>query len=105
VLFNLARPPGDSRNAAAALAVGAFGAAEWRIAGIRDPDYVGKSMSKSKYADSMVEMDARVGHIMDKLRELGIDKNTLVAGMFGWWFFIKLMLMKNGSEDFAFASR
>ena len=35
VLFNLARPPGDSRNAAAALAVGAFGAAEWRIAGIR----------------------------------------------------------------------
>ncbi|MGV8611448.1 sulfatase-like hydrolase/transferase, partial [Pseudomonas aeruginosa] len=36
-----------------------------------DPDYVGKSMSKSKYADSMVEMDARVGHIMDKLRELG----------------------------------
>ena len=44
-----------------------------------DPDYVGKSMSKSKYADSMVEMDARVGHIMDKLRELGIDKNTLVV--------------------------
>jgi len=36
-------------------------------------------MSKSKYADSMVEMDARVGHIMDKLRELGLDKNTLVV--------------------------
>ncbi|MEE4406741.1 arylsulfatase [Enterobacter mori] len=44
-----------------------------------DPDYIGKSMSKSKYADSMVEMDARVGHIMDKLRELGLDKNTLVV--------------------------
>ncbi|WP_234262361.1 arylsulfatase [Klebsiella aerogenes] len=44
-----------------------------------DPDYIGKSMSKSKYADSMVEMDAHVGHIMDKLRELGIDKNTLVV--------------------------
>jgi arylsulfatase A-like enzyme len=42
------------------------------------PDYVHKSMSKSKYADSVVELDARVGRIMDKLRELGLDKNTLV---------------------------
>lgn len=44
-----------------------------------DPDYIGKSMSKSKYADSMVEMDARVGRIMDKVRSLGLDKNTLVV--------------------------
>ncbi|WP_313687748.1 arylsulfatase [Pantoea sp.] len=44
-----------------------------------DPDFIGKSMSKSKYADSMVEMDARVGHIMDKIRSLGLDKNTLVV--------------------------
>lgn len=43
-----------------------------------DPDFVGKSMAKSKYADSLVELDARVGHIMDKLREKGLDKNTLV---------------------------
>lgn len=43
-----------------------------------DPDYIGKSLSKSKYADSMVEMDSRVGRIMDKVRALGIDKNTLV---------------------------
>ncbi|ACD20979.1 arylsulfatase [Paraburkholderia phytofirmans] len=43
-----------------------------------DPDYIGKSLSKSKYADSLVELDARVGHIMDKLREKGLDKNTLV---------------------------
>ena len=35
------------------------------------PDYKGKSISKSKYADSIVENDARIGHIMDKLRELG----------------------------------
>jgi arylsulfatase A-like enzyme len=42
------------------------------------PDYVHKSMSKSKYADSVVELDARVGRIMDKLCEHGIDKNTLV---------------------------
>jgi len=42
------------------------------------PDYELKSMSKSKYADSVVELDARIGHIMDKLRELGLDKNTLV---------------------------
>lgn len=44
-----------------------------------DPDFVGKSMAKTKYADSMVEMDARVGHIMDKVRALGLDKNTLVV--------------------------
>ena len=42
------------------------------------PEYELKSMSKSKYADSVVELDARIGHIMDKLRELGLDKNTLV---------------------------
>ena len=35
-------------------------------------------MSKSKYADSVVELDARIGRIMDKLRALGLDKNTLV---------------------------
>jgi arylsulfatase len=44
-----------------------------------DPDYQGKSMSKSKYADSVVELDARVGRIMDKLRELKLDQNTLVV--------------------------
>ncbi|CAB3810252.1 arylsulfatase [Paraburkholderia fynbosensis] len=43
-----------------------------------DPDYIGKSLSKAKYADSLVELDARVGHILDKLREKGLDKNTLV---------------------------
>jgi arylsulfatase len=42
------------------------------------PEYVGKSMVKSKYGDSLVELDARVGHIMDKLRELGIAEKTLV---------------------------
>jgi len=42
------------------------------------PDYVGKSMSKSKFADSVVEMDARIGHIMDKVRELKLDDNTFV---------------------------
>ena len=35
-------------------------------------------MSKSKYADSVVELDTRIGRIMDKLRALGLDKNTLV---------------------------
>jgi arylsulfatase A-like enzyme len=42
------------------------------------PEFVHKSMSKSKYADSVVELDARIGHVMDKLRALGLDKNTLV---------------------------
>jgi arylsulfatase A-like enzyme len=43
-----------------------------------DPDYVGKSAAKSKFADSIVELDARVGRIMDKVRELGIADNTLI---------------------------
>ncbi len=43
------------------------------------PDFEHKSLSKSKYADSMVENDARIGAVMDKLRDLGLDKgNTLV---------------------------
>ncbi|MFO0949507.1 MAG: arylsulfatase [Planctomycetota bacterium] len=42
------------------------------------PEYQHKSLSKSKYADSVVELDARIGRVMDKLRELGLDKNTLV---------------------------
>ena len=43
------------------------------------PDYVGKSAAKSKYADSVVELDARVGRIMDAVREQGIAENTLVV--------------------------
>jgi arylsulfatase len=35
-------------------------------------------MSKSKYADSIVELDTRIGRIMAKLKETGMDKNTLV---------------------------
>ena len=43
------------------------------------PDFIHKSMSKSKYADSIVENDTRIGDIMNKLHELGLDKgNTLV---------------------------
>ena len=43
------------------------------------PDYVGKSAAKSKYADSVVELDARVGRIMDAVREQGLAENTLVV--------------------------
>lgn len=42
------------------------------------PEFEHKSLSKSKYADSVVELDTRIGRIMDKLRSLGLDKNTLV---------------------------
>jgi arylsulfatase A-like enzyme len=42
------------------------------------PDYIHKSLSKSKYADSVVELDARIGRIMDKVRSLPIANNTLV---------------------------
>ena len=42
------------------------------------PDFIHKSPSKSKYADSVVEADTRIGHILDKVRALGLDKNTYV---------------------------
>lgn len=42
------------------------------------PEFQHKSLSKSKYADSVVELDTRIGRIMDKLRETGMDRNTLV---------------------------
>jgi len=42
------------------------------------PEFEHKSLSKSKYADSVVELDARIGRIMDELRKLGLDQNTLV---------------------------
>ena len=42
------------------------------------PDFIHKSLSKSKYADSIVENDTRIGRIVDKVRALGLDKNTYV---------------------------
>jgi len=42
------------------------------------PEFERKSLSKSKYADSVVEADTRIGRIMDKVRSLGLDKNTYV---------------------------
>ena len=42
------------------------------------PEFEHKSLSKSKYADSIVENDTRIGRIMDKIRALGLDKNTYV---------------------------
>ncbi|MEO8305321.1 MAG: arylsulfatase, partial [Betaproteobacteria bacterium] len=42
------------------------------------PDFIHKSISKSKYADSLVENDARIGAIIEKVRALGLDKNTYI---------------------------
>ncbi|MDF7806937.1 arylsulfatase [Pontiellaceae bacterium B12219] len=42
------------------------------------PEFIHKSLSKSKYADSVVELDTRIGNVLAKLKELGLDKNTLV---------------------------
>ncbi len=42
------------------------------------PDFEHKSISKSKYADAVVELDARVGNVLKKLDELGLADNTLV---------------------------
>lgn len=35
-------------------------------------------MGKSKYLDSLVELDHHVGVVIDKVRELGIEQDTLV---------------------------
>jgi len=42
------------------------------------PDFIHKSMSKTKYADSLMENDTRIGRVLDKVRALGLDKNTYV---------------------------
>jgi arylsulfatase len=42
------------------------------------PDFIHKSLSKTKFADSIVENDSRIGDIMEKVRSLGLDKNTYV---------------------------
>jgi arylsulfatase A-like enzyme len=42
------------------------------------PDFIHKSSSKTKYADSIVETDARIGHVLDAVRRLGLEKNTYV---------------------------
>jgi arylsulfatase len=42
------------------------------------PEFEGKSISKSKYADSVVELDSRIGDILKKLDEIGEADNTIV---------------------------
>lgn len=42
------------------------------------PDFAHKSLSKSKYADSIIENDTRIGRVVEKLRALGLHKNTYV---------------------------
>jgi len=42
------------------------------------PEFEGKSISKSDYADAVVELDTRVGNVLAKLDELGLADNTVV---------------------------
>lgn len=42
------------------------------------PEFQGKSISKSKFADSIVELDSRIGDILKKLDEIGERDNTIV---------------------------
>ena len=42
------------------------------------PDFIHKSISKTKYADSVLELDTRVGHVLKKIDELGLADNTIV---------------------------
>jgi hypothetical protein len=43
------------------------------------PEFKGKSLSKSKYADSIVENDTRIGRIIEKTR-LGLDATRIYSG-------------------------
>ncbi|MDB6179595.1 arylsulfatase [Paracoccus sp. Z330] len=42
-------------------------------------EFVGASEVKSKYGDKVVEMDANTGKVLDKIKELGIEENTLIV--------------------------
>jgi len=42
------------------------------------PEFEHKSISKSKYADAVVELDSRVGDLLKKLDDLGLADNTVV---------------------------
>lgn len=42
-------------------------------------DFVNKSAVKNKYGDKVVELDARIGAVLDKIKELGIEENTLIV--------------------------
>jgi arylsulfatase len=42
------------------------------------PEFEKKSLSKSKFADSVLENDTRIGRILERVRSLGLDKNTYV---------------------------
>jgi arylsulfatase A-like enzyme len=42
------------------------------------PEFEHKSLSKSKFADSIVENDTRIGRIVEKVRQMGLDKNTYI---------------------------
>ncbi|MDK3073719.1 arylsulfatase [Sedimentitalea sp. JM2-8] len=42
------------------------------------PEFEHKSISKTKYADSVVELDTRIGRILAKLEEVGEADNTIV---------------------------
>lgn len=43
------------------------------------PEFKDKSLSKTKYADSVVEMDTRVGRVLARLKDLGLDSTTLIV--------------------------
>jgi arylsulfatase A-like enzyme len=43
------------------------------------PEFEHKSISKTKYADSVVELDSRVGDLLKKLDDLGLADNTIVV--------------------------
>jgi arylsulfatase A-like enzyme len=42
------------------------------------PEFEHKSISKTKFADSVVELDSRVGDLLKKLDDLGLANNTIV---------------------------
>lgn len=43
------------------------------------PDFVGRSAVKNKYGDKVVELDHHTGQILKKVKDLGIEENTLIV--------------------------
>ncbi|MGI9329679.1 MAG: arylsulfatase [Gammaproteobacteria bacterium] len=42
------------------------------------PDFEGKSAIRNKYGDKVVELDYHTGQILDKVKDLGIEEDTLI---------------------------
>ena len=108
--LDLAGHPGDRRNAVAAFAHGALGAAERRVAGIGIDVLPGAVVGRVE--DQRVLVEAERAELVHDAADAGVELDDRIGvfalghrlvdevgcGMFGWCTFMKLTLMKNGSR-------